>query len=55
MMTVSEYRKKLGDNKSTDDQIIERLNYLEAFFRNIIRIEIDKYILQSRSKTKKKL
>lgn len=55
MITVSEYRKILGDKKSTDDQIIERLNYLEAFCSNIITEEIEKYILKSRSKIKKKL
>ena len=43
VVSVAEYRKLLGDHQSTDERIIERLRYLEAFCRNIIKPEIKTY------------
>ena len=40
---VSEYRRIIGDQESTDKEIQERLSYLENFFRTIIRIELENY------------
>ena len=44
LVTVSEYRTLLNDYTSADDQIIERLEYLESFCRNVAKFEIEKYI-----------
>ena len=41
-VSVAEYRKLLNDHESTEEKIQERLNYLEALCRNIIRGELDK-------------
>ena len=43
VVSVAEYRKMLGDYKSTDERIVERLRYLEAFCRNIIKPELKTY------------
>jgi hypothetical protein len=40
MISIQEYRKILGDNTSSDEQVKQRLQYLEAFCRNIIRVEL---------------
>ena len=42
-MEIKEYRKILKDDVSSDEQIQERLCYLEAFCSNIIEIELEKY------------
>lgn len=41
---ISEYRKILADNISTDEQITKRLQYIEALCRNIIRSGIKIYV-----------
>lgn len=38
------YRTILSDNTSTDEQIIKRLQYIEALCRNVIRNEIKNYV-----------
>jgi hypothetical protein len=43
VVTIEEYRKMLKDYISTDEQIKKRLIYLEAFCRNVIKNEIEKY------------
>ena len=48
LVSVSEYRQLLGDNTSTDKHITERLQYLEAFCRNIIKPELQKIYEQSK-------
>jgi hypothetical protein len=50
VITVPEYRKILDDYTSSDDQIKQRLQYLEAFCRNIIRDDLEKYVAQNRKK-----
>ena len=42
-MEIKEYRKILKDDVSSDKQIQERLDYLEAFCSNVIRIELEKH------------
>jgi hypothetical protein len=42
IITIKEYRELLKDEISSDEQIVKRLEYLEAFCRNIIRIELEK-------------
>lgn len=44
IISISEYRKVLNDYKSSEEQIIKRLNYLEGFCRNIIQTELGKYV-----------
>lgn len=41
VVSIAEYRRLLGDHVSTDQRIGERLRYLEAFCRNIIRPELE--------------
>lgn len=43
LVSVAEYRKLLNDSTSTDQQIISRLKYLEAFCKNIIKPELQIY------------
>jgi hypothetical protein len=43
-MTTKEYRELLKDNMSSDEIIIKRLNYLEVFFRNIIKSGLRDYV-----------
>ena len=44
VIPISEYRRLLADDESTDQQIRERLAYLENFLRTIIRIELENYV-----------
>jgi hypothetical protein len=46
-LTVEQYRNLMKDTESTDERIQERLNYLDAFCRNIIRSELEKYKSES--------
>lgn len=43
VVSIKEYRRLLGDQTSADERIVERLQYLTEFFRNIINLEIKKY------------
>jgi len=45
-VSVSEYRKILGNDSSTDEQIIFRIRYLESLCRNIAREELQNYVDQ---------
>ena len=42
VVSVEEYRQLVNDFTSSDERIEERLQYLEAFVRNIIRPELEK-------------
>ena len=44
LVSVDEYRELFGDWLSTDEQIIKRLQYMEAFCRNIIKPELKSYV-----------
>lgn len=48
MVTVEEYRKILNDQKTSDENITKRLKYLEAFCRNIIKTELQRYVAKSK-------
>ncbi len=37
VVSVAEYRRLLGDNTSSDERIVERLRFLQAFCRNTIK------------------
>jgi len=41
---INEYRKLLGDHSSPEESITKRLEYLEAFCRNVIKIELQNYV-----------
>ena len=40
---ITEYRELLNDHETSDTKILERLEYLEAFCRQIIRNELNAY------------
>ena len=44
MISIKEYRKILNDQVSSDEQVKQRLQYLEAFCRNIIRLELKTHV-----------
>ena len=44
IVSIAEYRNILGDTTSTDKQITKRLQYLEAFCKNIIKPELQTYV-----------
>lgn len=41
---IQKYRDLLSDTTSTDEQIIKRLQYIEALCRNVIRREIKNHV-----------
>lgn len=43
VVSIAEYRQLLSDTASTDKQITKRLQFLEAFCRNIIKPELQIY------------
>lgn len=49
IIPILEYRRLLNDEESADEQILERLSYLENFFRTIIRIELEDYANKAKS------
>ena len=44
IIPIEEYRKIVEDGESSDEKVLERLQFLEAFFRNIICMEIEQYV-----------
>lgn len=44
VISVGEYRGLTNDNKSTDEQIKQRIKYLQALTNNVIKIELKKYV-----------
>lgn len=51
LVQVDEYRELFGDWSSTDEQIIKRLQYMEAFCRNIIKPELKSYVRNKSSRS----
>ena len=43
IMTIEKYREILNDYKTEDEVILQKLEYLEAFCRNIIKTELEKF------------
>ncbi len=44
IITIEEYRALLQDWTSADEQISKRIEYLESFCRNVIRLELQSYV-----------
>jgi len=44
VITVEEYREILNDQASSEDLIKKRLQYLESFCRNVIKLELENYL-----------
>lgn len=51
MVTIEDYRKVLKDDKSSDEQITEKIQYLKSFCKNIIRSEIENYVRKSKQQS----
>jgi hypothetical protein len=43
-LTIEEYREMTGDFVSSSEKIQEKIDYLYGFCRNIIKIELKKYV-----------
>lgn len=52
MISVSEYRKILNDEITSDELIKKRIKYIEAFCRNIIKFEFEQYVKETKQKRK---
>lgn len=50
MVSIAEYRKILNDQESTDEQIQKRIEYLVAFSKNIISLELEAYATKNKNK-----
>jgi len=48
MITVEEYRSILNDNKSSDEVIKKRIDYITALCRNLAKDEIKNYVKSSK-------
>lgn len=48
-ITIEEYRKILNDHVSSEEQIKKRIQYLESFCRNIIKLELENHIRDQRT------
>ena len=49
ILSIEEYRSILADSSSSDHQIRKRVQYLEAFCRNVIRLELENYAPKHRT------
>jgi len=47
-VTIQDYRKIMNDELSTDKQIEKRIQYLDAFCRNIIKAELSKFLAKNK-------
>ena len=47
IISIKEYRELLKDEITSDEKILERLEYLEPFCRNIIRPELEKILKEN--------
>ncbi len=43
LLTIERYRKLTGDVLSSEDKVIQRLQFLDSLCRNFIKDEIQKY------------
>lgn len=50
ILSVAEYRKLLNDDKTSDDRILERIEYLVGFTRKVARGELEKYVQNKNKK-----
>ncbi len=44
VISVGDYRRITNDNKSTDEQIKKRIQYLQALSSNVIKNELKSYV-----------
>ena len=44
MSLIEKYREVLNDHETSDAKVMERLKYMEAVCRNIISMELQKYV-----------
>jgi len=49
IIPVERYRRLLGDRISSDEKIMQRLQYLEALCRRIIRAELKKHVQENKA------
>lgn len=49
LISVEEYRRLVQDSVTPPEKVMERLRYLEAFCRNVIRLELEKNDTRARS------
>lgn len=47
--SVDEYREITGDYISTAEKVQEKIDYLYAFCRNIIKVELEKHVNQRKN------
>ena len=52
MISIQDYRTILDDQVSTDEQICRRLEFLEAFCRNLISRELENYVKSQKNNIK---
>jgi|CXWL01.1.fsa_nt_gi hypothetical protein len=43
LVSIGEYRRILHDTRSTDEEILRRLQYLQSLCRSVIRNELENY------------
>ncbi len=43
MLSIEKYRKVLNDYETPDEKVRERLEFLDALFRNVIRLIKENY------------
>lgn len=47
-MTISEYRKIMGDTKATDERVQQRIDFIQSLCRNVIQEELVIHLQQNR-------
>lgn len=43
LVSVEEYRRMLNDNRSTDEEVLRRLQYLQSLCRSVIQNELENH------------
>lgn len=38
----------MGDTKTTDERVLQRIDFIQALCRNVIRVELDKHLSENR-------
>ncbi|KND49532.1 MAG: hypothetical protein AB203_00425 [Parcubacteria bacterium C7867-008] len=50
IIKIERFRNILNDYRSSDEEVLEQLRYLEEFCRTITRNEIDSYVQKAQTK-----
>jgi hypothetical protein len=53
VISISEYRVLTSDYATSDDMIEKRIQFLEAFCRNVAKNELEKYVKKARKQKTK--